>query len=187
MEVLETNINGCFEINPKLIYDSRGYFYESFNAARFREKTGLDIQFVQDNQSFSERGVLRGLHLQKGIHAQAKLVSVLKGKVLDVAIDLRKDSETFGQVYRTLLSEENKKQLFIPRGCAHGFVVLSETCLFFYKCDNYYHKASEAGIIYNDKDLGIDWQLAKDELIISDKDLVLPSFKDYISEYSEVN
>ena len=115
------------------------------------------------------------------------MVSVLKGKVLDVAIDLRKDSETFGQVYRTLLSEENKKQLFIPRGCAHGFVVLSETCLFFYKCDNYYHKASEAGIIYDDRDLGIDWQLAKDELIISDKDLVLPSFKDYISEYSEVN
>ena len=152
MEVLETNINGCFEINPKLIYDRRGYFYESFNVANFQAKTGLEVQFVQDNQSFSERGVLRGLHLQKGIHAQAKLVSALKGEVLDVAIDLRKDSETFGEVYTTVLSEKNKKQLFIPRGCAHGFVVLSETCLFFYKCDNYYHKASEAGIIYDDED-----------------------------------
>ena len=186
MEVLETNINGCFEINPKLIYDRRGYFYESFNKRRFQEQTGIHVQFVQDNQSFSERGVLRGLHLQKGIYAQAKLVSVLKGKVLDVALDLRKESKTFGEVYSTILSEENKKQLFVPRGCAHGFVVLSETALFFYKCDNFYNKDSEAGVIYNDKDLAIDWQIAESELIISDKDMVLPSFKEYVSQHLEV-
>ena len=186
MKVVQTNIDGCFEIEPKLIYDRRGYFYESFNQRRFKESTGLDIEFVQDNQSFSEKGVLRGLHLQEGHHAQAKLVSVLKGNVLDVAVDLRKGSKTFGEVYSTLLSEENKKQLFVPRGCAHGFVVLSETALFYYKCDNFYNKEAEAGIIYNDKELGIDWQLSEEELIISDKDLVLPSFKDYISQYSEV-
>ena len=186
MKVKKTSIDECFEIEPKINKDKRGYFYESFNKNVFFKKTGVKTEFVQDNQSFSKKGVLRGLHLQNGKHAQAKIVSVLQGKVLDVAVDLRTNSETFGKVYSSLLSAENKRQLFIPRGCAHGFVVLSETALFFYKCDNYYHRESEAGIIYNDKDLMIDWQLPEDELIISEKDLVLPRFKDYISQYSEV-
>ncbi|MFC6860971.1 dTDP-4-dehydrorhamnose 3,5-epimerase [Zunongwangia atlantica] len=186
MKVKRTSIEGCFEIEPKIINDKRGYFYESFNKKVFQQETGINTEFVQDNQSFSQRGVLRGLHLQEGDFSQAKLVSALQGKVLDVVVDLRKGSKTFGEVYSTLLSEENKKQLFVPRGCAHGFVVLSETALFYYKCDNFYNKEAEAGIIYNDKDLGIDWHLSEEELIISDKDLVLPSFKDYISQYSEV-
>ncbi|MDN3593914.1 dTDP-4-dehydrorhamnose 3,5-epimerase [Zunongwangia endophytica] len=182
MVVKETYIEGCFEITPKIIQDKRGYFFESFNKKKFQNKTGLEIDFVQDNQSFSEKGVLRGLHLQKGEDSQAKLVSVSKGKVLDVVVDVRPNSNTFGAIFSIVLSEENKKQLFVPRGCAHGFVVLSETALFYYKCDNFYNKEAETGIIYNDPKLNINWQLEDDELIISEKDKVLPSFTEFMEQ-----
>jgi|SRR5690606_12047667 len=178
MNVKETKLKDCFIIEPKVFEDERGYFYESYNEKTFNDAIGREVVFVQDNESFSTKGVLRGLHFQKGAHAQAKLVRVIKGSVLDVAVDLRKESETYGQYISIDLSEENKKQLFIPRGFAHGFVVLSSTAIFSYKCDNFYHKASEGGIIFNDKDLNIDWKLLEEELIISEKDLVLPQLKD---------
>lgn len=179
MGIIETKLKGCFVFEPKVFNDSRGYFFESFNQKKFNETVGLEIDFVQDNETFSTKGVLRGLHFQTGDDAQAKLVRVIKGTVLDVAVDLRKNSSTFGQYHSLELSGENKKQFFIPRGFAHGFVVLSETALFAYKCDNYYNKASEAGIIYNDNTLNIDWKLEDNELILSDKDKVLPTFETY--------
>ena len=151
---------------------------ESFNENTFQNGIGQQVHFVQDNQSFSSRGVLRGLHYQTGEHAQAKLVRVLQGEVLDVAVDIRPESATFGQHVAVLLSAENQKQLFVPRGFAHGFVVLSETATFFYKCDNFYNKESEGGIIYNDDSMKIDWQLPENELLISEKDLVLPLLKE---------
>lgn len=170
----ETKLKGCFIIEPKVFEDSRGYFFESFNREKFNELVGLDVNFVQDNESYSTKGVLRGLHYQTGDFAQAKLVRVIKGKVLDVVVDIRKDSSTYGQHIAVELSEENKRQFFVPRGFAHGFIVLSDTAIFSYKCDNFYNKASERGIIYNDPELNIDWQLPENELIISKKDLVLP-------------
>jgi len=151
------------------------------NQLKFEELTGLRPLFVQDNQSYSSKGVLRGLHYQKGSCAQAKLVSVIEGEVLDVVVDLRKDSKTFGKKISTVLSAENKKQLFVPRGCAHGFVVLSNTAHFFYKCDNFYNKAAEAGIIYNDTYLDIDWKLPESELMVSEKDSLLPSFEEAVN------
>lgn len=178
MRVEETSLQGCFIIHDTFFGDSRGYFFESFNRRTFLEKTGLDVDFVQDNQSSSQRGVLRGLHFQHGAHAQAKLVRVLKGKVLDIAVDLRRNSATFGKHVAVELSEESHTQFYVPRGFAHGFVVLSEEATFFYKCDNYYNKASEGGIIYNDPDLGIDWKMNPAELLLSDKDRVLPQLKD---------
>ena len=178
MTITETNLNGCFIIEPTIFHDKRGYFYESFNKRQFEKILGHTINFIQDNQSLSTKGVLRGLHYQKGEHAQAKLVSVISGEVLDVIVDLRPTSSTFGKHVSELLSAENKKQMFIPRGFAHGFVVLSDIAIFSYKCDNYYHKASEAGIIYNDAVLNIDWELPTDQLIISQKDKELPSFKE---------
>jgi dTDP-4-dehydrorhamnose 3,5-epimerase len=180
MQVVETNIKDCYELEPRVFEDQRGYFFESFNQKRFAELTGLMVNFVQDNQSFSSKGVLRGLHYQKGESAQAKLVRVLQGKVLDVAVDIRKDSPTYGNVFKTILSAENHRQLFIPRGCAHGFVTLSDTATFFYKCDNYYDPKAEAGIIYNDANLKIDWEITDSELIISEKDQILPHFKDLV-------
>jgi dTDP-4-dehydrorhamnose 3,5-epimerase len=150
---------------------------ESFNENQFQEGIGQEIHFVQDNQSFSSKGVLRGLHYQTGEHAQAKLVRVLSGEVLDVAVDIRPDSETFGQYVSIVLSAENQKQFYIPRGFAHGFLVLSETATFFYKCDNFYNKESEGGIIFNDPVLNIDWQFEETELIISDKDKKQPSLE----------
>ncbi|RXF69345.1 dTDP-4-dehydrorhamnose 3,5-epimerase [Arcticibacter tournemirensis] len=174
MELITTPLEGCYIIKPAVFPDPRVYFFESFNEQRFNEKTGLNIHFVQDNQSMSSYGVLRGLHFQKGEHAQAKLVRVLKGEVLDVAVDLRRGSATYGQHYSVVLSEENKLQFFIPRGFAHGFVVLSEQAEFFYKCDNYYNKASEGGLHYADPALNIDWQVPAVQLLVSDKDLVLP-------------
>jgi dTDP-4-dehydrorhamnose 3,5-epimerase len=173
MEAIETK-TGCVIVQPKVIQDERGYFMESFNEQTFAEKTGHNVHFVQDNQSFSSKGVLRGLHYQTGQHAQAKLVRVLKGEVLDVAVDIRPESKTYGQYDAVLLSGENQKQFFVPRGFAHGFLVLSETAVFFYKCDNFYNKESEGGIFYNDPAIGIDWQYAADELIISEKDQHLP-------------
>lgn len=175
MNFIPTKLSGCYILEPKIIQDSRGYFMESFNEKTFRDGTGQDVRFVQDNQSFSARGVLRGLHYQTGDHAQAKLVRVLQGEVLDVAVDIRPESETYGQYVAELLSAENQKQLFIPRGFAHGFLVLSETATFFYKCDNFYNKESEGGIIYNDEILAINWQIESAALLISDKDKELPS------------
>jgi len=177
MNIEETKLKGCFIIEPKVFEDKRGYFFESFNQNKFNELLGYQINFVQDNESFSSKGVLRGLHYQTGEHEQAKLVRVISGKVLDVVVDLRKDSATFGQHVSIELSSKNKKQLFVPRGFAHGFVVLSETVVFTYKCDNFYNKESEAGIIYNDLNLGIDWLLNSNEIIISEKDTQLPSFE----------
>jgi dTDP-4-dehydrorhamnose 3,5-epimerase len=158
--------------------DERGFFLESFNQQKFADQTGANAVFVQDNQSYSTKGVLRGLHLQKGDSAQAKLVRVVQGEVLDVAVDLRKNSKTFGQHFSIRLSDKNNLQLLIPRGFAHGFVVLSDFAIFQYKCDNYYDKSAEAGVHYADPDLAIDWILAHDQLIIAEKDLQLPSFAD---------
>ena len=169
----ETKLEDCFIVRDKKHTDSRGYFFEGFNQKIFNHLSGLDTQFVQDNQSKSIKGVLRGLHFQSGEYSQAKLVRVLQGKVLDVAVDIRPKSRTFGEYVAVELTEENEKQLFIPRGFAHGFVVLSETAIFFYKCDNYYNKLSEGGIIYNDPLLGINWQLSQDNLLLSEKDLQL--------------
>lgn len=173
----ETKLKGCFIIEPKIIKDERGYFMESFNEHTFQEGIGENVHFVQDNQSFSTKGVLRGLHYQCGDNAQAKLVRVLKGEVLDVAIDLRPDSETYGQYESILLSEDNHKQFFIPRGFAHGFLVLSDSATFFYKCDNFYNAASEGGIAYNDPSLNIDWNFPSNELVISEKDRALPTIE----------
>ncbi|MDG1660882.1 MAG: dTDP-4-dehydrorhamnose 3,5-epimerase [Winogradskyella sp.] len=177
MVAQETYLKGCYIISPKISEDSRGYFFESFNQSKFNDLIGGSIKFIQDNQSFSSKGVLRGLHYQVGDHQQAKLVRVISGEVLDVAVDLRKDSTTFGQYVSVKLSGENKKQFYVPRGFAHGFVVLSETAIFSYKCDNFYNKESEAGIIYNDPKLNIDWLFDSSEVIISEKDTQLPSFE----------
>jgi len=174
MNIVPTKLEGCFIIEPKIIKDDRGYFMESFNENTFYNGTGQRVHFVQDNQSFSSKGVLRGLHYQTGDHAQAKLVSVISGEVLDIAVDIRPGSKTFGEYVAVVLSSETKNQFFIPRGFAHGFLVLSETATFFYKCDNFYNKESEGGLIYNDQTVGIDWNFNPAELIISDKDKVQP-------------
>jgi dTDP-4-dehydrorhamnose 3,5-epimerase len=177
MNFIPTKLEGCFIIEPKVILDERGYFMESFNENTFQKGTGKAVHFVQDNQSFSTKGVLRGLHYQTGEHAQAKLVRVLQGEVLDVVVDIRPDSATFGEYVSVLLTGENKTQFFVPRGFAHGFLVLSETAIFFYKCDNFYNKESEGGLLYNDKSVNIDWQFPLESLIISEKDLVLPTLE----------
>ncbi len=179
MQVATTLIDGVLILSPKVFYDQRGYFVETFNQKVFQKCTNLEINFVQDNQSFSEKGTLRGLHFQKGQHAQAKLVRVVSGKVMDVIVDLRVDSPTFGKHIKIILDQDNHQQIFIPRGCAHGFLVLSETAIFSYKCDNYYNQQAESGIIYNDPDLNIDWQNQDMRSIISEKDLSLNTFKAY--------
>lgn len=180
MRVEATPLKDCYIVHDTIFQDSRGYFFESFNQHKFAALTGINVPFIQDNQSLSTKGVLRGLHMQVGEYAQAKLVRVLQGRVLDVAVDLRKDSPTFGQQFTIELSEESHTQLYIPRGFAHGFVVLSEFAVFFYKCDNYYNKESEKGIRYNDPELQIDWRLNGEELILSEKDMVNPFLKDII-------
>ena len=177
MQFIETKLQGCFIIEPKIINDDRGYFMESFNENTFEKGLNQSVHFVQDNQSFSSKGVLRGLHYQTGEHAQAKLVRVLQGEVLDVAVDIRPDSKTFGKFEAVILSAENQMQFFVPRGFAHGFLVLSETATFFYKCDNFYNKESEGGISYNDKTINIDWGFSTDNLIISEKDKVQPNLE----------
>ncbi|WP_282786513.1 dTDP-4-dehydrorhamnose 3,5-epimerase [Flavobacterium croceum] len=177
MRFIETKLEGCFVIEPTVFKDDRGYFMESFNENTFEKGIGKKIHFVQDNQSYSSKGVLRGLHYQCGEHAQAKLVRVLEGEVLDVAVDLRPNSKTFGHYESIILTAENQKQFFVPRGFAHGFLVLSDTATFFYKCDNFYNKESEGGLIYNDPTLNIDWQTPLDYLIISDKDKILPTLQ----------
>ena len=176
MEIEQTGLKDCIIIKPRVFEDARGYFLESFNKQTFEEKTGLSGDFVQDNQSFSSYGVIRGLHAQTGAFAQAKLVRVTKGEVLVVAVDARPGSPTYGKHVAVRLSAENKLQLYIPRGFVHGFSVLSETAEFLYKCDNYFNKASETGVIYNDTDLNIDWLIPADQASVSDKDLLLKPF-----------
>ncbi len=181
MEKQPTPLKDCFILKPFVFTDKRGFFYETFNELTFKETTGVDVNFVQDNQSESPYGVLRGLHFQKGAMAQAKLVRVLLGKVLDIVVDIRLDSKTFGKSYAIELSDENMLQLFVPRGFAHGFITLSERSIFTYKCDNFYDKTSEGGIVYNDATLSLDWHLPKEDFIISEKDLQLPGFEEAIS------
>lgn len=180
MQAIETKLKGCFIIEPTIFSDTRGYFFESFNEAKFHKVTGTTTRFVQDNQSHSCYGVVRGLHMQTGEYAQAKLVRVLKGTVLDVAVDVRSNSPTYGAYVAVELSEENKKQLFIPRGFLHGFSVLSEEATFFYKCDNFYNKASERGVNPLDESLNIDWRIPEDKILLSEKDKEAVSFKDIV-------
>ena len=182
MKATETKLKGCFILEPTKYSDSRGYFFESFNERTFNTLTGTETHFVQDNQSFSTRGVVRGLHAQSGEHAQAKLVRVLEGEVLDIAVDVRSGSPTFGEHVAVLLSKENNLQLFVPRGFLHGFVVLSETATFFYKCDNFYNKESECGVHPLDQDIAVDWQIPVAELLLSDKDREALSFKEVFGE-----
>ncbi|SDU24297.1 dTDP-4-dehydrorhamnose 3,5-epimerase [Polaribacter sp. Hel1_33_78] len=178
MVIRETNLEGCFIIEPAIFNYGRESFFESFNQKIFEEKTGLKVNFIQDNQSISQRGALQGLHLQKGEFAQAKLVRVIKGRVLDVAVDIRPGSKTYGEHVSIILSEKNKKQLFVPRGFAHGYSVLEDNTVFSYKCDNYYCPNHEGGIVFNDEDLNIDWVLNKEEVLLSLKDNKLMPFKE---------
>ena len=184
MNIIETPIAGLFVIEPKVWKDNRGYFYESFSAKAFTD-AGISAAFVQDNQSFSQKGTLRGLHAQKEPFAQGKLVRVIQGKVLDVAVDARKASPTYGQHFSIELTGDNHKQLWVPPGFLHGFVTLEDDTIFTYKVTSYYDKASEVGVIWNDPDLNINWSkdLAKEDLLLSDKDLILPAFKDFVSPF----
>lgn len=177
MTLQNTPLEDCFILTPNIYGDQRGAFFESYNKQQFYSATGFKGDFVQDNQSTSQKGVLRGLHFQNGEFAQAKLIRVIKGSVLDVVVDIRPKSKTFGKHFSMILSEQNNKQVFIPRGFAHGFLVLEDDTIFAYKCDNYYNKASESGIIYNDTFLNIDWQFPLEDLIISEKDQILPTFE----------
>jgi len=178
MKVEESPLKDCFIIKPNIFKDKRGLFLESYHKKKFIELTGIEKEFVQDNQSISKKGVLRGLHYQTGEFAQTKLVRAIYGKVLDVVVDLRPESPTFKQSFKIILDHENLYQLYIPKGFGHGFVTLSETSVFAYKCDEYYTPGSEAGIIYNDPDLAIDWEFPEEEMIISDKDLKQPLLKE---------
>mgnify|MGYP006144917667 FL=1 len=182
MNLIKTTLDGLVVLKPTIFKDNRGYFMESYNQKNINKLVG-NVNFVQDNESESSRGVLRGLHFQKPPYAQAKLVRCLKGSVLDVVLDLRKDSKTYGIFETILLTEENKKQLFIPKGFAHGFVVISETAIFSYKVDNYYNPDSESGVLWNDLDLNIDWKINKKEIIVSEKDKSLPTFNNIINPF----
>lgn len=182
MEVIHTAIEGVEILEPRVFGDARGYFFESFSAREFEEKVAK-VTFVQDNESFSSYGVMRGLHFQKPPFAQAKLVRCVRGAVLDVAVDIRKSSPTYGKHVSCLLTEENHRQFFIPQGFAHGFAVLSETALFQYKCDNFYAPASEGGISICDRALGIDWGLDPSKVLLSEKDKCRPLLKDFESPF----
>ncbi|WP_010665031.1 dTDP-4-dehydrorhamnose 3,5-epimerase [Marinilabilia salmonicolor] len=177
MQILQTKIPGLLIIEPDVFEDQRGYFFESYNQERYIA-AGFDTRFIQDNISSSVRGVIRGLHYQLAPYSQAKLIQVLKGTVLDIAVDLRQGSPTFGEHYSIELSEKNRRQFFVPRGFAHGFSVLSKEVLFHYKCDNFYNREAERGINFNDAQLNIDWQIPEQEAIVSGKDQALPSFKE---------
>jgi len=181
MKIIETGIADLLVLEPNVYGDSRGYFFESYNEKVLAEH-GIRIKFVQDNQSSSSYGVIRGLHFQKSPHAQTKLVRAITGKILDVAVDLRKNSPTYGKHFSIELSAENKKQLLVPKGFAHGFSVLSEKAEVLYKCDEFYHKASEGGLIYNDPSLNIDWKIPPGKAIVSEKDLLQPLFASYQAE-----
>ena len=182
MEVIKTAIEGVYIIEPKVFGDARGYFFESFSEREFKEKVG-DIHFVQDNESMSKYGVMRGLHFQRPPYAQSKLVRCVKGKVIDVAVDIRKGSPTYGQHVAALLTEDNHRQFFIPQGFAHGFAVLSESAVFQYKCDNFYHPEADGGISILDESLGIDWGLAMEEALLSEKDTKHPKLAEFDSPF----
>lgn len=184
MNITETPLKGAYIIEPRIFEDERGYFYESYNQKTFAELTGHDVSFVQDNESRSSYGVLRGMHYQLNPHAQAKLVRVLEGSVLDVIIDIRQGSPTYGQYFGIELSAENKKQLFVPRGFAHGFVTLSERATFFYKCDNYYAPQAEGGVLYNDPAVSIDWKIPQEDMILSPKDKLLKPLAEAPNNFS---
>ncbi len=184
MPILPGEINGLWIIEPRVFSDNRGFFYESYNHRNFVETTGFQGDFIQDNHSFSHYGVIRGLHFQKAPHAQSKLVRVVQGEVLDIAVDIRENSPSFGQYQSVRLSAENNRQFFVPQGFAHGFVVLSKTAVLLYKCDNYYAPQSESGIIYNDPELNIDWQVPEDKIIVSDKDKLLPQLSELRRQYA---
>jgi dTDP-4-dehydrorhamnose 3,5-epimerase len=175
MQIIDTHFAGLKVIIPKVFQDERGYFFESYNQKRYEEK-GINLHFYQDNEAFSTYGVIRGLHYQKGGHAQGKLVRVVFGEVLDIAVDLRKDEKTFGQTFSLIINDINKKQLYIPPGFAHGYVVLSKNALFSYKCTQYYNPSSEAGIHPLDPELNIDWMVSPEKRIIAEKDLAFPFF-----------
>jgi dTDP-4-dehydrorhamnose 3,5-epimerase len=182
MNVIKTDIEGVVIIEPKIFGDSRGYFYESYSQRDFEEKMGR-VNFVQDNQSFSHYGVLRGLHFQNPPYTQSKLVRVIHGKVVDVAVDIRKGSPTYGKYVAVELTGENHRQFFIPKGFAHGFVVLSETALFQYKCDESYHPEAEGAIMWNDPDLAIEWPVKAEDIELSEKDKHHPFLKDFESPF----
>lgn len=184
MEVVKTAIEGVFIIEPRVFGDARGYFFESFNAREFAEKTGVHVDFVQDNESMSRYGVLRGLHFQLPPYTQAKLVRVVKGSVLDVAVDIRRGSPTYGQYVAAELTGENHRQFFVPKGFAHGFSVLSQEAVFQYKCDAFYAPQSEGALAWDDPDLAIDWRLPADQVLLSEKDRHHPHFKDFESPFS---
>jgi dTDP-4-dehydrorhamnose 3,5-epimerase len=180
MNVIQTPLKDCVEIEPRVFGDDRGFFLESFQAARYADEAGITLPFVQDNHSRSSRGVLRGLHFQIS-KPQGKLVRVVSGEVLDVAVDIRPESPSFGKHHAVILSDQNKKQFWVPPGFAHGFVVLSETADFEYKCTDYYDPSDEGGIIWNDPTLAINWQIAAEEVKLSDKDQKLSTFKELFS------
>lgn len=185
MNIIKTDIEGVLIIEPKVFGDARGYFFESFNQKGFKEQTGIDVLFVQDNESCSSKGVVRGLHFQLPPYAQSKLVRVVEGTVLDVAVDIRKWSPTYGKHVSVELSAENKRQFFLPKGFAHGFAVLSERAVFQYKCDEYYHPEAEGAIAWDDPTLAIDWKIDKSQVLLSDKDRRHPLFKDFTTPFTE--
>lgn len=184
MDIIKTAIDGVLIIEPKVFGDSRGYFFESFNAREFAEKTGMNISFVQDNESMSSYGVMRGLHFQRPPYTQSKLVRCVRGSVLDVAVDIRKGSPTYGQHVAVELSEENKREFFVPRGFAHGFAVLTETAVFQYKCDNFYAPQADGGISILDSSLGIDWRIPTDKALLSEKDTKHVCLEDFDTPFS---
>ena len=183
MNVIPTELSGVVIIEPKIFQDDRGYFYESFSEREFQEKVSTTTRFIQDNQSMSRYGVMRGLHFQRPPYAQAKLVRCVAGEVLDVAVDIRKDSPTYGKHVAVLLSGANHRQLFIPKGFAHGFSVLSDIAVFQYKCDEFYHMETEGGISILDESLNINWMIPASRRIISEKDMKHPLFKNFISPF----
>lgn len=183
MTIVKTEINGVFVIEPRVFGDNRGYFFESYNERDFAEKTGIDVRFVQDNESRSHFGVVRGLHFQLPPFAQAKLVRVVEGRVLDVAVDIRRGSPTYGHHVAVELSAENKRQFFLPKGFAHGFAVLSDIAVFQYKCDEYYHPEAEGAIAWNDPTLAIDWRIAPSEAELSEKDKHHQLFADFVTPF----
>mgnify|MGYP001487226890 FL=1 len=181
MTIHNTSIKGLFIIEPNVFEDSRGYFFESFNAKSFKEKTNLDVSFIQDNQSASQKYVLRGLHFQNPPFDQGKLVSVVRGSVLDVAVDIRKNSPTYGQHFKAILSDKNHHMMYLPSGMAHGFLTLEENTIFTYKCTNFYNKSSEGCILWNDPDLNIDWNVK--DAILSKKDQQGENFRSFVSKF----
>ena len=183
MNVIDTEIEGLKIIEPRIFGDARGYFFESFNERDFAVQTGIEVRFVQDNESKSRYGVVRGLHFQQPPFAQSKLVRVVKGRVLDVAVDIRRGSPTYGRHVAVELTEENHRQLFLPKGMAHGFAVLSDEVLFQYKCDEYYHPESEGAIAWDDPTLAIDWRLPKGDVLLSEKDSHHPKFNEFVTPF----